>query len=84
MTGVSPSIVEKLATHFVGFTGYSVRYARAVVRAHQGDLEAALQAHMVASDKNEEDVKERPELFNVSSTASLSTSKRRWTRSRRT
>ena len=84
MTGVSPSIVEKLATHFVGSTGYSMRYARAVVRAHEGNLEAALQAHMVASGNEDEDVKERLELFNVSSTASSSTSKRRLTRSRRT
>ena len=53
MTAVTPSTVEKLATRFVGITGSSMRYARALVRAHQGDLEAALRAHMVASGNEE-------------------------------
>ena len=58
MTALTPSIVEELATRFVDITGYSMRHARALVQAHQGNLEAALRAHLATLEDDERLVKE--------------------------
>ena len=84
VTALTPSIVEELAARFVDITGYSMMHARAFLRAHQGNLEAALRAHLATWDSEERLAKELLELFNVSGATSSSSSRTRWRRSRGT
>jgi len=44
------SMVEELATRFVDFTGSSRPHAMALLQVHQGNLEAALRAHVATVD----------------------------------
>ena len=76
VTALTPS-VEELADRFVDITGYSMRHARALVRAHQGNLEAAIRAHLATLDSEERLAKELLELFNASGAASSAQSRRR-------
>ena len=78
------STVEKLTTLFVDVTGYSTEYARVLVQTHEGNLEAAFQSLFVTLDSEEKLVKGLLQHFNVSGTASSSSSRGRWRRSNST
>ena len=84
MTALTLSTVEKLTTLFVDVTGYSTEYARVLVQTHEGNLEAAFQSLFVTLDSEEKLVKYLLEHFSVSDTASSSSSRGRWRRSRGT